>query len=213
MKVITVGRSHNNDVVIDDATVSRTHCQIIQDDNGRYSLIDTNSKNGVYVNGIKRHGNISLHKSDIVRIGNTTLPWRNYFSDITNSSETTDGGGYYPPAGPDQVPVSGGETKTGLGTIALITSIVGAALLIYCAVKVMKWGVFAFIGDASTFLYVSIGLNILAIILGSIAAFKDYKDADTGDIGKDIAWFCIGVVVVFFIYIRFINTDALNPFK
>lgn len=124
MKVITVGRSHNNDVVIDDATVSRTHCQIIQDDNGGYSLIDTNSKNGVYVNGIKRHGNISLHKSDIVRIGNTTLPWRNYFSDITNSSETTDGGGYYPPAGPDHVGQSSSTKPKGLGTIALLVSII-----------------------------------------------------------------------------------------
>lgn len=204
MKIITVGRSHNNDVVIDDATVSRTHCQFIQDENGNIYVIDTNSKNGVYVNGTKKYGKKYLSSSDIVRIGNTTLPWKNYFSpkEIPGSS-----------SGPEPTPVSDGETKTGLGTIALITSIVGAALLIYCAVKVMKWGVFAFIGDASTFLYVSIGLNILAIILGSIADFKDYKDADTGEIGKGIAWFCIGVVVVFFIYIRFINTNALNPFK
>lgn len=202
MIVITVGRSHNNDVVIDDATVSRTHCQFIQDENGNIYVIDTNSKNGVYVNGTKIYGKKYLSSSDIVRIGNTTLPWKNYFSIPPKEIQ-----------GLKPTPVSGGETKTGLGTIALITSIVGAALLIYCAVKVMKWGVFAFIGDASTFLYVSIGLNILAIILGSIADFKDYKDADTGDIGKDIAWFCIGVVVVFFIYIRFINTDALNPFK
>ncbi len=60
--------------------VSRTHCQIIQDDNGRYRLVDTNSKNGTFVNGTQRHGEVQLNKSDIIRIGNTTLPWLSYFN-------------------------------------------------------------------------------------------------------------------------------------
>lgn len=60
MKVITVGRSHNNDIVIDDSYVSKTHCQIVKDDDGRFSIIDTNSRNGVYINGVKVHGNVYL---------------------------------------------------------------------------------------------------------------------------------------------------------
>lgn len=80
MKVIKIGRSSSNDVNINDPTVSHAHCQIIQDDNGQYRLIDTNSKNGTYVNGIKRHGEVYLNTYDVIRIGNTTLPWLSYFN-------------------------------------------------------------------------------------------------------------------------------------
>lgn len=105
MKIITIGRSSNNDVNIDDPKVSRAHCQIIQDDNGRFRLIDTNSSNGTFVNGTQRHGEVLLNKTDIVRIGNTTLPWQTYFEPggstvIDHSSEHSSRGGYYPPQPP-----------------------------------------------------------------------------------------------------------------
>lgn len=193
--VINVGRSSSNDEVIKDSTVSRTHCQFVKDDRGNICVIDTNSKNGVYVNGKKIYGKEYLSSSDVVRIGNTTLPWKNYFVDSVIRD-------------PDPIP-----HKTGLGTIALITSIVGAALLIVCAIRIMKYGIFAWMGSASTLIFVSGGLSIIALILGAIADYNDYKDADTGEIGKTIAWSCIGLIVGFFIYVRFINPDALNPFK
>ncbi len=79
MKIVNIGRSSNNDVNINDPLVSRTHCQIIQDDNGNFRLIDVNSKNGTFVNGERRHGEVYLKSSDIVRIGNSTLPWQTYF--------------------------------------------------------------------------------------------------------------------------------------
>jgi len=80
MKIIKIGRSSSNDVVIsNDLKVSVTHCQIIKDDFGNYRLVDTNSTNGTFVNGVKRHGEVHLNQSDIVRIGNTTLPWQTYF--------------------------------------------------------------------------------------------------------------------------------------
>lgn len=202
MEVINVGRSSSNDEVIEDSTVSRTHCQFVKDDKGNICVIDTNSKNGVYVNGRKIYGKEYLSSSDVVRIGNTTLPWKNYFTHIDTSD----------PIIVDPNPVSN-EDKTGLGTIALITSIVGAALLIVCAIRIMKYGIFAWMGSASTLIFVSGGLSIIALILGAIADYNDYKDADTGEIGKTIAWSCIGLIVGFFIYVRFINPDALNPFK
>jgi len=46
MKSITIGRSSENDVVIPDGCAGRKHCQIIQDDNGNYRLIDLQSQNG-----------------------------------------------------------------------------------------------------------------------------------------------------------------------
>lgn len=82
MKIIKIGRSSSNDVNINDNLVSRVHCQIIQDDNGNFRLIDTNSKNGTFINGTMRHGEVRLNKSDIVRIGNTTLPWQTYFNNV-----------------------------------------------------------------------------------------------------------------------------------
>ena len=79
MKVITIGRTEDNDVIIDDACTSRHHLQIIQHDDGHYTLSDFGSTNGTYVNGQKISGEINLAENDIVRIGNTTLPWRLYF--------------------------------------------------------------------------------------------------------------------------------------
>lgn len=59
---VTVGRSPDNDLVIDDQyngweTVSRRHAEI-REDNGRYILNDNNSMNGVYVNGRRTGKNL-----------------------------------------------------------------------------------------------------------------------------------------------------------
>jgi len=80
MKVITIGRNHQNDVVINAPSVSRHHCQMIQDDNGQFRLVDFGSKNGTYINGRRITGEVILNYGDTIRIGNTTLPWQNYFS-------------------------------------------------------------------------------------------------------------------------------------
>ena len=80
MQIVKIGRGSGNDVIINDNSVSRVHCQIKKDDDGSYHLTDMNSTNGTYVNGVKRSGEVWLKDSDIVRIGNTTLPWLNYFS-------------------------------------------------------------------------------------------------------------------------------------
>ena len=79
MKVVTIGRSTQNDVVINDPYVGRNHLQIIQKDDGCFYVADFGSKNGTYVNGRKVHGEVMLSPNDVVRIGNTTLPWKNYF--------------------------------------------------------------------------------------------------------------------------------------
>lgn len=81
MKVITIGRStEGNDVIIDDPWVSRHHFQIVQDDNGSYRLADFGSTNGTYINGQKVSGEVDLDENDIIRVGNTIIPWRQYFS-------------------------------------------------------------------------------------------------------------------------------------
>lgn len=84
MKIITVGRSSENDIVINDSYASRSHCEFIQDDSGNYWISDLNSRNGTFVNGHAIRGKVSINSADIVRIGNTTLPWLEYFSKQEN---------------------------------------------------------------------------------------------------------------------------------
>ena len=79
MKVITIGRSSANDIIINDRQVSRHHCQIVQHDNGAYSLVDFGSTNGTYINGQRVSGQVTLNPNDTVRIGGTNLPWQSYF--------------------------------------------------------------------------------------------------------------------------------------
>jgi pSer/pThr/pTyr-binding forkhead associated (FHA) protein len=83
MKVITVGREQGNTIVINDQYIGRRHLEMIQDDLGNIQIIDLNSTNGTFVNGRKLTSgeSIFLSPTDIVRIGNTTLPWRSYFVD------------------------------------------------------------------------------------------------------------------------------------
>ena len=86
MKVITIGRSQDNDIVVNDVKVSRNHLQIVQDDNGNCSVVDLSSSNGTFVNGQRITGRIRLHPNDIVQIGNTKLPWQSYLNPIITNS-------------------------------------------------------------------------------------------------------------------------------
>ena len=86
MTVITIGRHPNDDVMIDDPMVTRCHLKITQDDNGSYTLVNY-GENGTFVSGKIVNGNeeTTLFQNDIVRIGNTTLPWQSYFEQKLNS--------------------------------------------------------------------------------------------------------------------------------
>ncbi len=81
MIVITIGRLPDNDVVFEkDETVSKHHCQIVKHDDGRYTFIDLNSKNGTFINGkLRKEG--ELKTTDFVRVGNSLVKWLKYFND------------------------------------------------------------------------------------------------------------------------------------
>ena len=49
---IRIGSMDDNDIVINDDTVSRYHCKIVQDDTG-YALVDNRSTNGTFVNKVR----------------------------------------------------------------------------------------------------------------------------------------------------------------
>ena len=79
MRILRIGRGSHNDVVINDPTVSGSHCQMEQDNYGNVFITDNNSTNGTYVNGTLCRERMQLKPSDVVRIGNSTLPWCDYF--------------------------------------------------------------------------------------------------------------------------------------
>lgn len=79
MQVVTVGRSEENNIVVSDLRASRVHLQVVKDDNGGYSVVDLGSTNGTYVNGVRISSETRLNDGDELKIGNTVLPWQNYF--------------------------------------------------------------------------------------------------------------------------------------
>ena len=64
----TIGRSPENDVVIDDSYVSRRHCAILVHAGNGYELHDIASKNGTFINGRKLSGPTRLHSGDEIRM-------------------------------------------------------------------------------------------------------------------------------------------------
>ena len=81
MKVVTFGSSSDNVVIINDDYASPQHCQITQNDNGTFFLLDRDSVNGTFVNDTRITGEVMLNLTDVVRIGETSVPWKSYFAD------------------------------------------------------------------------------------------------------------------------------------
>jgi hypothetical protein len=66
--VNTVGRSSDNDVVVQDGCVSRRHCAILVHVSTGCELHDTASKNGTFLNGVRLTGPGRLRPGDEIRM-------------------------------------------------------------------------------------------------------------------------------------------------
>lgn len=69
---ITIGRSRDSDIMLEDLAVSRLHTTILHDGSGHYLLHDEGSANGTYVNG-QRVGEHPLEEGDEIQVGQTVL--------------------------------------------------------------------------------------------------------------------------------------------
>ncbi len=67
-----IGRTEDNDIVINHKSISRAHATITRDDAGRYSIADMNSANGVRVNG-EDYGKVELRRGDLVDLGHIRM--------------------------------------------------------------------------------------------------------------------------------------------
>ena len=86
MKVITIGRSSECSIVINDVKVSRVHAQLVQSDNGIVSVVDLGSTNGTRINGKRFTGEMRLNPGDELRVGDTVLPWQNYIATVPSQT-------------------------------------------------------------------------------------------------------------------------------
>ena len=68
-KLIKIGRSQDNDIVLDHASVSRHHAEIFIDAEGNVFIRDLNSANGTYINDEKISGGGQLHAGDVLQLG------------------------------------------------------------------------------------------------------------------------------------------------
>lgn len=68
---LTIGRSEDNALVLEDGNVSRYHC-VIAHDGHRWVIDDLNSMNGITVNG-ERTGSLALKRDDLISIRPFTL--------------------------------------------------------------------------------------------------------------------------------------------
>ncbi|MFC1494896.1 adenylate/guanylate cyclase domain-containing protein [Thermodesulfobacteriota bacterium] len=71
---IDIGRGADNDIIIQDSTVSRNHARIMHTDNN-YTIMDMGSHNGIRVNG-KKVKKALLRNNDLIEIGNHNLTFQ-----------------------------------------------------------------------------------------------------------------------------------------
>lgn len=73
---VTIGRVDSNDVVIDDASVSRFHAWLQQDDRSlEWALTDAESKNGTWVDAVAAtpRQRMPLRDGAVIRVGDVQL--------------------------------------------------------------------------------------------------------------------------------------------
>lgn len=87
--VVAAGRHPDADVFLDDVTVSRSHVEFRRDGNG-YTLVDTNSLNGTYVNN-DRVDQVKLQTGTEVQIGKFVLTFYSANPEVTPESTFTPG--------------------------------------------------------------------------------------------------------------------------
>lgn len=74
-EIMSVGRARDNDIVIENLSVSRNHARIRKEDD-RFVLTDLNSANGTYVNGV-RVTRVEIVDEDVITIGKHKLHFTN----------------------------------------------------------------------------------------------------------------------------------------
>jgi pSer/pThr/pTyr-binding forkhead associated (FHA) protein len=72
---LSIGRSRESDIFLEDLAVSRFHASIVNLGNGNYALRDEGSANGTKVNGqtVNKYQPYTLQEGDKIQLGQTVL--------------------------------------------------------------------------------------------------------------------------------------------
>jgi Mg-chelatase subunit ChlD len=82
-----IGRSKDNELSLDDTSISRRHAEIHRNSNGTFDVIDMGSMNGVYINN-EKIGKAQLHEGDVLEIGDFFLHFTQLASDYALEEST-----------------------------------------------------------------------------------------------------------------------------
>jgi pSer/pThr/pTyr-binding forkhead associated (FHA) protein len=80
MRVLKIGRSSSNNIVLKDPTVSSQHANLTISDTGEVRIKDLNSKNGTFVNGRRIFQETLITTKDVIKAGNGIVDWQKYLS-------------------------------------------------------------------------------------------------------------------------------------
>jgi len=116
--VMVIGRTEDNDVVVNHRSISRHHARITEE-NGRYTIIDLQSSNGVRING-EEYGKVELRKGDLVDLGHVRLRFVAPGEDFVFSRDAS------------VVDISkGGRSRGGIVAAVVVVALLGLAFLLY----------------------------------------------------------------------------------
>ncbi len=89
-KILYIGRAPDNDVVIEDESVSKKHIQLSYDQGTCY-VRDVGSSNGTFINEIRipLYELMPLQAEDVLKLATVVFPWQMYFEAITTENESS----------------------------------------------------------------------------------------------------------------------------
>jgi pSer/pThr/pTyr-binding forkhead associated (FHA) protein len=85
---LSIGRHSENDIVVDDTTVSRFHAKLIIKNKTCY-IENISGRNGVFINGVRITSIRKLDELDVVRLGGYLLNWKNQLRNENDSLKQT----------------------------------------------------------------------------------------------------------------------------
>ena len=144
---LSVGRLEDNDLVIDERSISRHHARI-SPTSDTHEIVDLGSRNGVWVNGQRVHDTpVTLHSGDQVALRGRGVSLQ-YFADESMAAEAT---AFFPH--PDRLdttslpdPWTGSTRWLNLLRVTPWLRLVGAAMGTLAAFLALSWWIIRFVG-------------------------------------------------------------------
>jgi hypothetical protein len=82
---LTIGRTRQNELVLQDQRVSSKHAKVYFQE-GRWYLEDLGSSNGTFLNGTQVHGKMPIRNGDSIRIGSTEILFKDKESQVSEDA-------------------------------------------------------------------------------------------------------------------------------